>query len=125
MKLKLLIGLALVAAPLTAASAMSVSTFLAKAEALKRKGALALFSGDLKLLTKQVKADAAQIRAERLAAEAAGRRGAFCPLAAGVKLTDNDVLEAMQAVPPALRASTDTRVALRAYLAKRHPCPAG
>lgn len=122
---KLLIGLALVAAPLSGASAMPVTTFLAKAEALKKKGPLALFSSDLKALTREVKADAAQIRAERLAAEAAGRRGAFCPPAAGVKLTDNDVLEAMQAVPPALRARTDTKDALRAYLARRHPCPAG
>ena len=122
MRFRLMIGLALVAAPMAAASAMPVSTFLAKAESLKKKGPLALFSGDLKLLSKQFKADAAQIRSERLAAKAAGRPTAFCPPEAGVKMTDQDVLEAMQAVPPPQRATTSTRSALKAYLARRHPC---
>ena len=45
MKSKLLIGLALIAAPLSAASAMPVATFLARVEALKSKGAFAIFSG--------------------------------------------------------------------------------
>lgn len=101
---------------------MPVATFLAKAEKLKAKGPLAIFSGDLKLLMKEIKADATQLRAERLAAQAAGRPMAFCPPAAGVKLTDKDVLLAMQQVPPAERARTDTKDALRAYLAQRHPC---
>ena len=104
---------------------MPVSTFLTKAESLKKKGPLALFSGDLKLLTNQVKSDARQLREERLAAKAAGRPTAFCPPDAGVKLTDKDILVAMQAVPPADRARTDTRAALKAYLARRHPCVPG
>ena len=120
----MLAGLALAAAPISAAAAMPVSTFLTKAEALQKKGALAMFSGDLKLLTRQVKADAAQIRAERLAARAAGKRTAFCPPEAGTKLTDKDVLTAMQAVPAAERARTTTKEALRAFLVRRHPCPA-
>ncbi len=103
---------------------MPVATFLTKAEKLKAKGPLAMFSGDLKLLMKQIKSDAATLRAERLAAEAAGRRGAFCPPAGGVKLTDKDVLVAMQDVPPARRAGTDTKDALRSYLARHYPCPA-
>jgi hypothetical protein len=124
MKFRIALAVILAAVPLASASAMTVSTFLAKAEALKKKGPLALFSGDLKLLKSEISADAAQLRAERLAAEAAGRRGAFCPPAGGVKLTDEHVLEAMTTVPPAHRARTDTKDALRAYLAKRHPCPA-
>ncbi len=107
------------------AAAMPVSTFLTKAESLKKKGPLALFSGDLKLLTNQVKSDARQLREERLAAKAARRPTAFCPPDAGVKLTDKDILVAMQAVPPADRARTDTRAALKAYLARRHPCVPG
>ena len=104
------------------AHAMPVATFLTKAEALKKKGPLALFSGDLKLLTKQIKSDAASLRSERLAAKAAGRPTAFCPPEAGAKLTDNDILVAMQAVPAASRGSTDTRAALRAFMARRYPC---
>lgn len=103
---------------------MPVSTFLTKAAALKKKGPLALFSGDMKLLTNQVKADAGKIREERLAAKAAGRPTAFCPPESGTKLTDKDILAAMEAVPSGQRATTDTRTALRNFLARRHPCKA-
>ena len=113
-------ALLLVAA--TPGSAMSVATFVTKAEALKKKGPLALFSGDIKLLMKQVKADAAAIRAERLAAEAAGKRPNHCPPAAGVKMSDQDVMTAMEAVPASERARTSTKAALGAYLARRFPC---
>ena len=44
-------------APLAAAEAMPISTFLAKADALKSKGTLALFSGDLRFLTNRLKTD--------------------------------------------------------------------
>ncbi|MEO7635226.1 MAG: hypothetical protein ABIS38_06225 [Sphingomicrobium sp.] len=106
----------------SAATAMPVATFLTKAEALKKKGPLALFSGDLKLLTNQVKADAGKIREERLAAKAAGKPTAFCPPEGGSKLTDKDILAAMQGVPAADRARTDSRLALRNFLARRYPC---
>ena len=123
---KLVLGSMAVALMVASVSALSmpVSTFLAKAGALQKKGPLALFSGDLKLLKTEIMSDAAKLRAERLAAEGAGRRGAFCPPAGGVKLTDKDMLDAMTAVPPAQRSRTDTKDALRAYLARRHPCAA-
>jgi len=122
MTLRLLAGAALLVSPV-AAAAMPVSTFLAKADALKKKWPLAIFSGDLKLLVRQVKADASALRAESKAAEAAGRRKAYCAPAGGVKLDEKQVLGAMEAVPAAERARTDTKDALRAYLADRHPCP--
>ena len=87
MVFRLLIGLSLAALPLAAASAMPVSTFLNKANTLKKKGPLAMFSGDLKLLMTQVKTDAGELRSERLAAKAAGTRPAFCPPEGGAKLT--------------------------------------
>ena len=123
MKLKLLIGVVALAVSTTAA-AMPVSTFLAKADSLQRKGALAIFSGDLKLLMNQIKADAASLRADNKAAEAAGRRKAYCTPEGGVKLSNRDIIDAMNAVPPQQRAATDTRTALRAYFARRFPCPA-
>ena len=121
---RILIGLLLVAAPLGSAVAMPVSTFLAKADRLEKKGAMALFSADLKLLMNQIKSDAAALRAANKAAEAAGRQKAYCTPAAGVKLTNRDILDAMRAVPPSERARTDTRDALRAYFARRFPCQA-
>lgn len=115
-----LVAAALAAAPAAAAS-MSVQTFLVRAEALKMKGPLALFSSDIKLLTNQIKGDGAALRAERLAAKRAGRAPAYCP-PDKVALSNQNVIDAMQAVPPAQRASTDTRTALRAYMARRYPC---
>ena len=117
-----LIAAALLLGAAAPASAMTVAVFIAKAESLKKKGPLALFSGDLKLLTNQIKSDGASIREERLAAERAGKHGAFCPPAAGVKLTDKDVMQAMQAVPAAERGRTTTRTAMRAFMARRFPC---
>jgi hypothetical protein len=53
MRVRLFVVFALAAAmPLTAASAMPVSTFLDKANRLEKKGPAALFSSDLKLLTR-------------------------------------------------------------------------
>ena len=123
MKLRIAAGLLLVMAPLAAASAMPVSTFLAKAEKLQSKGPLAMFSSDLKLLQNQIKTDSAALRAERIAAQAAGKRPAYCPPGA-VKLGVKDIVGAMREVPPGRRATTDTRDALRAYFARRFPCKA-
>ncbi len=122
MKSQLLFGALLVAAPMAPAGAMPVSTFLQKATALQRKGPLAMFSGDLKLLMNQVKSDSTQLRSERLAAEATKRPAAFCPPAGGVKLSDKDIMKAMQAVPAAQRSRTSTKDALRVHMAARYPC---
>jgi hypothetical protein len=123
MTIRYFAALALIAVP-AAASAMPVSTFLAKAEALKGKGAFAVFSSDLKLLMRQVKSDAAALGAENKAAEAAHRSKAYCTPAGGAKMGQKEVMDAMQSVPAAQRARTDSKDALRAWLAKHHPCPA-
>jgi hypothetical protein len=39
-----------------------------------------------------------------------------------VKLSDRDIMGAMQAVPAAQRATTTTKQALRAYFVRRFPC---
>ena len=121
MKLWIALGLAIAIVP-AAASAMRVSTFLTKADRLQKRGPLALFSGDLKLLKTQITRDASELRAENKAAEAAGRRKAYCTPAKGVQLSDRDILSVMRAVPPAQRATTTTKAALRAYFARRFPC---
>jgi len=121
MRIGMIVGVALLGAA-TPAAAMPVSAFLAKADTLQKKGAMAVFSSDLKLLMNVVKQDFAQLRAERLAAKAAQRPAAFCPPEGGVKMTNKDIMDAMQAVPASSRPSTDTRDALRSYMARRFPC---
>ena len=122
MRLKTLVPFLLLTAWSGPASAMPVATFLAKANALQKKGPMALFSGDLKLLTNQIKRDAGELRAENKSAEAAGRRKAYCTPAGGVKLSNRDIMDAMNAVPAAQRSALHTKDALRAYFARRFPC---
>lgn len=123
MKRRLLLpGLLIAAVPLSAASAMPVETFLAKADALEKKGAMALFSKDLKLLMNQVKKDAAELKAANEALAAAGKPKAYCTPGKGVKLSNRDILDAMRAVPPAQRARTSSRDALKALMVRRYPC---
>jgi hypothetical protein len=124
MTYRILIAAVLAAAPVAAASAMPVSTFLEKAASLKRKGPLAVFSGDLKLLMNQIKRDGTELRAENQAAAATGRRKAYCTPAGGVEIGPSEVIDAMNAVPSAQRARTTTKDAMRAYFARRFPCKA-
>ena len=111
------------AAIAASAPAMPVSTFLGKVEALKAKGALALFSGDVKLLKDQMTRDSEQLRAENISLQAAGKPKLYCS-PKGSRLTQTDLLAAMNEVPSSLRARTSTKDAIRNYIAKRHPCRA-
>lgn len=117
---KFLIAAALVVIPVTA-HAMTVEVFLQKADALKRRGPLALLSSDMGLLKTEVRTAAAQLKAERDVATRAGRRPAFCP-PANVSLNAQEVLTAFRAIPEARRPRVEVRDALRQYMAQRYPC---
>jgi len=120
---KLALAAALIALP-AALHAMTVAVFLEKAEALKARGALAMFSSDLSLLKGEVRTAAAAVRAERLAAERAGRRPAFCPPAAGGRFDSDELLRHFYAIPPAQRARMEVRDGLRSLLVRKYPCRA-
>ena len=122
--LRIAAGLLLVMAPIASAAAMPVSTFLAKAEKLQSRGPFAVFSGDLKLLTNQIKRDGAELKAANEAAAAAGKRKAYCWPEGGAGIGPKEVLQAMQAVPAVQRPRTTTKDAMRAYFARRFPCKA-
>ena len=125
--LKFGLALLLASAPLAAleAQSMPVPQFLAKAEALKKKGPLALLSGDLGLLKKEVTQSAKLLRAERLAAKAAGRKPAYCPPeGSGSSLGSDEVLGHFKSIPPAQAARMRVKDAMRSLMAKRYPCPA-
>jgi hypothetical protein len=114
-------AIASVLAP-AAAEAMPVSLFLQKAEALQAKGMLALFASDYKLLKAEVTNASAQLRAERLAARAAGRRPAYCPPQDQGSLDSNELLAAFRTIPSGVAARTEVKDALRALLARKFPC---
>jgi hypothetical protein len=120
-KKKLLAAVLLAAVPMAAAKAMDVATFLAKADALQKKGMLALMSSDYKLLKSEIEANALALRKERLAAEAAHRKGAYCPPAKQA-LNSNEILAAFRTIPAAQRPRIQVKDALRALLARKYPC---
>jgi hypothetical protein len=118
------LALLLVAAPATAlqAQAMPVSTFLAKADALKKKGPLALFSGDMKILKREINGSAKAYGAEIGAAKKAKNPQHSCP-PKSIKLSPDDILGHFNSIPPAQR-NMSVKAAFYGMMKKRYPCPA-
>ena len=117
-------ALALATTPMTGAmAAMDVATFLGKADALRAKGPMALFSSDIGLLKREVTTASGALRAERLAEVKAGRKPAYCPPAKG-SMNSDELLAAMRAVPPTERPRTDIGTVLRSIMIRKFPCPA-
>lgn len=110
--------------PVTAANAqaMPLSQFLAKATALEKKGAMALFSSDMKLLKKEMAASAKELRAERLAARAAGKKPAFCPPENQSGLAVAEILGHFRSIPAAQRDRMRTKDGFRSLMARKYPC---
>ena len=114
----------LLLAPVSALQAqnMPVSEFLAKVEALKKKGPMALFSSDIKLLKAEVQNSGKQFRAEQAALKNAGKKPVAClPEKAA---TDSDEIVAhFSSIPPQQR-SMPVKTAFAALMRKKFPCPA-
>ncbi|HEV2747253.1 MAG TPA: hypothetical protein VGW34_08145 [Allosphingosinicella sp.] len=114
-------ALAVLALP-AAAQATTVAEFLARAEALEKKGAMALFAKDYKALQAELQAAGKALRAEQKAARAAGRAPATCmPAKAGVKSTE--LLAYFRAIPPARRGAS-VKDGLAGLMRRKYPCPA-
>lgn len=107
-------GLAALALP-AAARAITVTEFLGKADALKAKGMMALFSPDMGLLKAEFGAGAHAWRAQ-------AHRPNACPPSGPRKTNSDEIVGYMQAVPPARRATTSASDAIVAGLNRRYPC---
>jgi hypothetical protein len=116
-----LAGMALVVCPV-AARAMSVGTFLAKAQALQDKGMFALGSSDIALLRDEVTNAANAYRAD-LAADAQAKRPArACPPPRNkTNVTSKDIIASFKAIPAAERGIS-VKVAFYRFMDKRFPC---
>ena len=122
MKNKLILAGLMIALPASAAQAMDVATFLAKADALQGKGMLALFSSDIGLLKREITTDLKALVDEARAAASAGRPHAFCPQPGRMALNSDEILATMRTVPAAERPRTDVRQPLKVLLARKYPC---
>jgi hypothetical protein len=104
------------------AQAMSVAEFLAKANALKAKGALALLSSDLGLLQKEMADISTVYRADLQAARAAGRAPHSCPPPKGqVKMDSSQLIAELEKIPPRQRGMS-MKAAFYAIMKRRYPC---
>lgn len=104
---------------------MNVATFLAKADALKSRSMLAVFSSDTKLLKREFEAAVDRYNADLNTRFAQGRPLPSCPprdLTFEVGFKD---LDEFRRIPAAQRSRTTITQAFASSMARRYPCPHG
>jgi hypothetical protein len=105
---------------LPASAAMTVGTFLARANALRDQGPMALMSPDFTILKAEAKTATTQLKAERAARAAAGKPPIAC-VPEGEKIGIMDMLDGLAALP-----ATDQKRPLKdgyaKVIAKHYPC---
>lgn len=100
---------------------MSVAAFLAKADALRGKGAMALFSPDLKRLKAEGQA-AGQAYRSRLMAERKAGKPSSCP-PKGAKVDSAELIAFLRRYPAEAQARTPMKSAMADYFIRTYPCP--
>ena len=104
------------------AQSMNAEVFHQKAVALQKKGPLAVFSGDLKLVMNEGKASAGKARQLRLAAVKAGQKPRYCPPEGSKGIDSDEYMKGLSAIPAAERAKIDMTEATTRILARKFPC---
>ena len=116
----LLAAVMLPTALLAAPGDMSVAAFLGKADALKAKGAMAMFSGDIKVLKAEGKAAGEAYKA-RLNSERADGRPSSCP-PPGTKIDSNELLGFLRTYPATTRPQVSMKQAMAEFFIRKYPC---
>ena len=99
---------------------MSVTAFLAKADALKAQGPMALFSSDLTLLKAEGKAGGEAYRVRLLRERAAGRPSSCPP--EGAKIDSDELLAFLRTYPAGVRGRVSIRQGVADYFIRKYPC---
>lgn len=94
---------------------MSSADFLAKADALKAKGMMAMFSSDLSLLKSEFTGAARAWRAQ-------AHKPNACPPAGPQKMDSDEIYGFVAAVPLLQRATTSAAAAIVTGLNRKFPC---
>lgn len=102
---------------------MTVAEFLARAEALKAKGMMAMMSSDLPVIRGEMQAATTAYRTDVDAARAKGRTDLGCPPPKGqAKISSDTFMADLAAIPKALQAQVTVKAALYDVMRKRYPC---
>jgi len=110
-----------VSAPAWGASRMNAAVFLQKAEALRRRGPLALLSSDLKLLQAQAENAGDELKAEHDTAKREGRPLSYCTPNTKV-LGPRELLDGLHRIPAAELRTIDIKQAMHIILVRNYPC---
>ena len=109
---------ALIATP--ASAAMTVATFLARANALKEQGVGAIMSPDFQVLRGEAKSATTQLKAERAARAAAGKPPIAC-IPEGESVGIMTMLDGLGALSPAEK-KLPLKDGYAKVLTKQYPC---
>lgn len=104
-----------------AADAMTVQEFLTKMDALKARGAMAIFSSDVGLLQAEGKNAIAAWQADKDARKAAGKPPLACA-PKGTKMNSSEVIAAFRTFTPAQRQMSVKQGMFHVFQT-RFPCP--
>jgi hypothetical protein len=123
---KLILFVALAAAPLAAAHAqnMTVSDFLSQSDAMVRSGR-GTASGDYSRLQRQLTESARLARIEKRIARSEHRAPRACLRAGRAAATSDEVLAHLRAMPAAQQQTTTVRDAYMQLMARKWPCHHG
>lgn len=123
MRVKLIVAaIALLVPAMASAQSMGAEVFFQKAQALQRKGMMAMFSGDVKKLMKEAKAAGESARAQRLATLRAKEKPRYCPPAGSQRMGSDEFMQRLGAVPRADRIRINMTEAMIRILAVKFPC---
>ena len=104
------------------AQSMSAETFFQKAQALQRKGMMAMFSSDVKKLMKEAKAAGETARAQRLATLKAKEKPRYCPPAGSQRMSSDEFMQRLGAMPRTERLKIDMTEAMIRIQVAKFPC---
>jgi hypothetical protein len=111
--------LGMIASP--AHAEMSVATFLAKADALKAKGMMAMMS-DIGLLKQEMKVATTAYRAQLVGDKAAKRPAHSCPPEKG-QMNSDELMTYFRTIPAAQQPRTSVKTGFFGMMKKKFPCP--
>lgn len=118
---KIAVALALgLGAAAPAQAEMTLAEFLPRANRLQAKGAMAVFSSDLKPVMAEMRSVGQELKAEGERRKAAGLPRRSCP-PEGAKLDSKQLLTMLNTIPPADRGMSVKDGLLR-VMAARFPC---
>lgn len=115
-------GLATLSGP-ALAQQMNADIFYQRAVRLKKKGPFALLQRkEVKALLAEVEGAGKMVKERRLAAEKAGKHGAYCPPTEKSRMTSDEYLAGIGAIPTLERKKITMVEAVTRMLERKYPC---